>query len=120
MGAVLLSADLACASKVTAAAERSGRPMQTAMSEDSVCQKLAAGGVELVLMDLNTPGPDWKQLVPRLRAASPAPLTIVAFGPHVHETRLAAAGQAGCDLVLTRGQFHAQVDEILAKYAGGA
>jgi hypothetical protein len=30
---------------------------------------------------------------------------IVAFGSHVHEARLACAEQAGCDLVLSRGQF---------------
>jgi hypothetical protein len=38
---------------------------------------------------------------------------IIAFGSHVHEARLACAEQAGCDLVLSRGQFSARPAEYL-------
>jgi hypothetical protein len=38
---------------------------------------------------------------------------ILAFGSHVHEARLACAEQAGCDLVLTRGQFSARPADYL-------
>ncbi len=39
---------------------------------------------------------------------------IVAFGPHVHESRLAAATQAGCSPVLSRGQLTARLSDYLA------
>jgi len=38
---------------------------------------------------------------------------VVAFGPHVHEERLAAAREAGCDEVLSRGEFFARVNAIV-------
>jgi hypothetical protein len=34
----------------------------------------------------------------------------------VQEARLDAARQAGCDLVLTRGQFHARMSDVLSQY----
>ncbi len=50
------------------------------------------------------------------RETAPA---IIAFGPHVHENLLAAARAAGCDDVLSRGQFFGQLDAILRKPLGG-
>jgi hypothetical protein len=40
-------------------------------------------------------------------------LRVVAFGPHVHEERLAAARNAGCDEVVSRGEFFARLDAIV-------
>jgi CheY-like chemotaxis protein len=68
----------------------------------------------LVIIDLSTPGIDPADLVPRVRATVAGAVRIVAFGPHVHELKLAAARAAGCDDVVTRGQFHANLDRILA------
>jgi hypothetical protein len=39
---------------------------------------------------------------------------IIAFGSHVHESRLAEAEKVGCDLVLTRGQFSSNVAKYLS------
>jgi hypothetical protein len=44
-------------------------------------------------------------------------MAIVAYAPHVHEDRLRAATEAGCNEVLSRGQFDRQMDDILARYA---
>ena len=54
-------------------------------------------------------------LVARLPIAGATRL--VAFGPHVHKAKLAAAAAAGFGLVLSRGQFYAQMDELLKQYA---
>jgi hypothetical protein len=43
----------------------------------------------------------------------------MACAPHVHEQSLAAAVAAGCDAVITRGQFEARVDAQLAQLVGG-
>jgi hypothetical protein len=49
-----------------------------------------------------------------LRDLDNPPRKIVAFGPHVHEAKLAAARSAGCDEVISRGRFHAELIEIVA------
>ena len=49
----------------------------------------------------------------QLRADASHSVHVVAFGPHVHEERLAAAREAGCDVVVSRGKFFAELDAIL-------
>ena len=72
----------------------------------------------LVIVDLATPGFDVGvarraiEGVARIRVPA-----IVAFGPHVHEASLEAARAAGCDEVLSRGQFLSQADAIIARHA---
>jgi hypothetical protein len=39
---------------------------------------------------------------------------LIAFGPHVHEEKLAAARTAGFDLVISRGKFFSDVEAIIA------
>ena len=43
---------------------------------------------------------------------------MIAYGPHVDEAVLADAAEAGCDQVLTRGQFNKQYPELLQGAAG--
>src|SRR5687767_12099897 len=110
MAILLLTADLMCSSQLAAAAERAGLSLQTASSPASLVTLAAAAGDNVVLLDLSLPGLDPLHLVPQLRAAPHPPRAILAFGPHVHEARLAAAAQAGCDAVFSRGQFYAQAE----------
>jgi CheY-like chemotaxis protein len=117
MAAVLLTADLACSSKVAGAAVRTGRRVEIAMSVAALIEKGA--GAELVILDLMSPATDPIGLLPKLRALAPPPIIVMAFGPHVNEERLAAAREAGCDEVISRGQFHSRLDELLSKYVSG-
>jgi DNA-binding NarL/FixJ family response regulator len=113
---LLLTSDLVFASKVAAAATRQGVTLETALGPAALVDKLAASPARLVIVDLNTARLDLADLVPRVRATVPAP-AVLAFGPHVQEAMLAAAQKAGCDHVMSRGQFNAQMDAILARYA---
>ncbi len=113
MDVLLLSADLATSSTVSGAAARCGVSCETAWSVGDILEKAKALAPRLVVLDLSTPGVDAAVIVPQLRDLAAAPRRIVAFGPHVHETRLAAAREAGCDEVVSRGRFHADLDEIL-------
>ncbi|MEX2187289.1 MAG: hypothetical protein WD875_10860 [Pirellulales bacterium] len=113
MDVLLLSADLATSSTVSGAAARCGVACQTAWSVDEIVEKAIALAPRLVVLDLSTPRVDPATLVPQLRDLASPPQRIVAFGPHVHESRLAAAREAGCDEVVSRGRFHADLDEIL-------
>ena len=78
--------------------------------------KAQGQSLDLVIVDLSLPGLDLGELIAGLRALPNSPRTIVGFAPHVHEAALLAAQQAGCDVVMSRGQFNAQLDELLGHY----
>lgn len=68
----------------------------------------------LLIIDLGAPLNDIAAIVAHFKSKSPPP-RILAFGPHVHEERLAAAREAGCDEVVSRGQFFTQMDALVQK-----
>jgi CheY-like chemotaxis protein len=113
MPALLISSDLLVISKFQAAAMRQQIEAPTAASLDAGLSKWGEQAFDLVVLDLSLQGLDPAIAVKRLRALSASPRTIIAFGPHVHEERLAAARAAGCDRVLSRGQFDRSLDQIL-------
>ena len=115
--AVFLTGDLIFASKVQAAAGRTGNRLDVVMSAAALLERMQ-DGTRLVLVDLTAPGLDIGDLVPKVRAVQNPP-AVVAYAPHVHEQTLAAAVEAGCDEVLTRGQFNSQIDSILDRYLRG-
>lgn len=107
---VLITADLACVSAVTGAAARTGAELRTALGVGAVEEQLAGTPPpSLVLVDLSTPTLRIAELLPRLRAGAPR-ARVIAFGPHVHTGLLASAREAGCDLVVSRGELHARLD----------
>jgi len=120
---VLVSGDLVLGARVEGAARKCGLTMVTAAGH---APAVAACGDDcrLVLIDLRSPGLDVAALVDELRqqTANPVPanlvpanLVIVACGPHVHEMRLDEARQAGCDLVVTRGQLEREAEAIFQR-----
>jgi nitrogen regulatory protein P-II 1 len=73
---------------------------------ESLCQRLRAGDVRCVIVDLTLAGIDPGELAARLHADPGNDPELIAVGPHVHQARLDAARAAGWR-VLTRGQLHA-------------
>ena len=115
MPILLLTTDLMASSKLAAAAQRAGGTMATALSVQDLFQRLEEQPDAVVVLDLQTAGLNVAGLVPQLHERPVPPRAILAFGPHVHEAKLAAARQAGCTEVFSRGQFHAAADEVFAK-----
>ncbi len=114
MASVALISDLMMQSHVSGAATRAGTTVKIAGSGEALLAAIQADPPALVILDLSHPGLDPADLVPRIKQLAPT-AQIVAFGPHVHHARLAAAEAAGCNLVISRGQFHAQTEEILKR-----
>ncbi len=108
----MISTDLMAISKVSAAAGLAGLEVPSASANVAI-DKVAEIDAQLILIDLTTPITDIEFLVSQLRNRAPN-AKILAFGPHVHETKLAAAEAAGCDRVMPRGAFHKQLDTLLA------
>jgi DNA-binding response OmpR family regulator len=113
MRLILVSNDLMVVSRVQGAAIRAGGTVQAVLSVAIADESLRGEAAELVIVDLGSPMRDLETFVAKWKSESSTPPRIVAFGPHVHEVRLAAARAAGCDVVLSRGQFFAQVDALL-------
>jgi DNA-binding response OmpR family regulator len=113
MAVVLLTGDLAVMSRVEGAVVRAGQTMRAAGGAVRVVEHCVAEPVALVIVDLSTPSLDVAALIKLLRDDAGSGPRIVAFGPHVHEERLAAARLAGCDDVVSRGEFFARLDAIV-------
>ena len=79
--------------------------LHSAATIERTVELCEAQHVEAVLVDLGTPGLKPNDLAERLAPLATGRPAIVAFGPHVHEALLSAAREAGCDEVVSRGQF---------------
>ena len=110
-----LTNDLVFPSRLSGLAQRLGLRMETATTVKALLEKLATEPVVMVLLDLNLTEVDPTVIVPKLKTQAIPPRAIIAFGPHVHEEKLVAAKMAGCDIVLTRGQFDAQMENLLLR-----
>jgi DNA-binding NarL/FixJ family response regulator len=113
--AVFVSSDLMFTSRLQSAATEVGTSLQTIALASGLKSQLSPD-CQVVLIDLSMDNLDLPAAIATIRSAAPQART-VAFGAHVNESALAAAGDAGCDLVLSRGQFHKQYIELLRSAA---
>jgi DNA-binding NarL/FixJ family response regulator len=116
MAALALVSDLVVQSQLSAAGERAGVTVEFARSVDGLLERAQAAQPRLVVVDLSEALSDLPRWVATVKELAPQ-ASIVAFGPHVHRERLAEARDAGCDLVVSRGQFHAEMDSLLERFA---
>ena len=114
LGILLISGDLMAGSWLAGPAAQAGAKVDTAGGTAAALEMADRNAYRLAIIDLSTAGKDLAALVEGLRRANGS-IQILAYGPHVQEHLLGAARDAGCDRVLTRGQFHAQAAEIIAE-----
>ncbi|MEM9659694.1 MAG: hypothetical protein AAF961_15140 [Planctomycetota bacterium] len=112
MKCVLLSADLILASAAQGLAQRFNANVVVTGACPDAAARCADLAPRYLLIDLRLPGLDLESLVRAVRSANDT-TKIIACGPHVHQQRLAAAIAAGCDEVITRGQFEGRLAELL-------
>lgn len=117
MRIVLLSGDLMVISHVAGAARQGGFELQTASSAAQAEELCRGTAPAVLLVDLAVPSLDVAALLASVRASGTA-TKVIAFGPHVHEERLAVARAAGCDCVVSRGEFFRRLNALLP--GGGA
>ena len=113
MQAIFYTHDLMISSQATAAARSKDCDLQVIRSLEQVREQLSRGGLELAILDLESPGIDVPAVVNLLKSEADSP-RVVAFGPHVWTERLQAAEASGCDQVLSRGQLVGSLHEIFA------
>lgn len=111
--ALLLCGDLFFTSKVTGTAQAVGLRMDVRGAIPDQIPGPSAGGYRLVLIDLASPTISPAEVCARLSA--PDRPYVIAFGSHVATASLQAARDAGCDEVLPRSRFSAELATILRR-----
>lgn len=105
--------DLFFVGKITAAAQRTGVPVEFVRSEPELLQKTESPPA-MLLLDLNDARLNPVSLVARLKADPlRKDVRVIGFLSHVQTDLIRAADQAGCDLVLPRSVFSQQLDDLL-------
>ena len=99
-------------SRLVSAAKEHGIGISLVADQARLADDIAAD-CRLALIDLSLDRLNLPAAVSAIKADAPA-AQIVAYGPHVDEAALTDAKEAGCDVVLSRGQFNKQYSELLA------
>lgn len=113
MNIVLLTTDLMLGSSAQGIVDRAGVALAMAADAAEAVSACRSGQAAALVIDLRMPGLDLPVLVSNCRTASPG-AKIAAFGPHVHTLSLAAAAEAGCDDVFTRGEFDRRLAALVS------
>ncbi len=114
--ALLLCDDLLFSSSIQGHARHLGLDLRTARTPTDLVTLAQSCKPRLVLVDLHAPGLSIADMARALKEIStPA---IVAYGSHVQSEVLQQAREAGCDLVLPRSRFVADMPSQLAAWAG--
>ncbi len=107
---VLLTSDLFFSSKVTGTASQLGYEIRATADANSAADLCQDGPVQLLILDLATPGLQPDAIMSSLTGSKPK---VIAFGSHIDAVRLQAARDAGCDDVMPRSRFSAELPAIL-------
>lgn len=117
---LLLSSDLMITSQISAAAGDANAGLQILPNISAFEKALEASpSVDdqqqppLVILDMGTRNLDLTTVVAAIRGSLPNS-PIVAFGPHVNESMMRGAAEAGCDRVMSRGEFVANLSDIVS------
>ena len=113
---LLLSRDLIFTAKITGTARELGHRVLVAGNPALAAAMIDQWRPRVVLVDLTSGELASLPALTAYRKATGPGVPFVAFGPHVDATALEAARAAGCDEVLTRSKFSAELPGLLRRY----
>jgi CheY-like chemotaxis protein len=111
---VVLSDDLIFFSRITEAARACGLAVTRGRTPAEFLALVGQHTPGGVILDLHNPDLDLANLLTELRAACPTMPPVIAYGSHVQAEVLRQAREAGCDRVMPRSQFVAELDASIA------
>jgi CheY-like chemotaxis protein len=111
---LMITGDLVFSSRVTGVAETLGVRLQVEPAFNGSIESRSIHETAVLILDLSTPGLDVAAVMAAL--AEQARPVVIAYAAHVAKSRLEEARAAGCDEVLTRGQFASRVMETLERH----
>ncbi len=101
-------------STVSSVARTMDEPLKTASSVAAAGKLISSDQPRLLLIDLQTPALQVAEVASMLQTISgPDRPRIVAYAQHVNKALLEEATEAGFDQILTRGQMHGNVSDVL-------
>ena len=106
---VLISEDLMMSSTVSAAVRAEGGTFRFVKSVERAKVKLEGNECEVLLVDLQAADLDWESLAELVASVPRA----VAYAQHVNVDILRRGRELAFESVLTRGQLHAGVAEVV-------
>lgn len=114
--AIVLNRDLMFGSRIRGALVSLELAPRFVKNTDELAAALGSDAAEtaLVIIDMNGPI-DWQAVARAIRAASDPPPTL-AFGPHVDVESRRAAKAAGISRIVSNGQFHREMVDLIARY----
>lgn len=108
---LLITEDLMMSSTVSSAVRAGGGTFRFVKSVERAKVKLEGNDCELLLVDLQTPGLDFGELIAFLAEVNRS----VGYAQHVNVELLQHARTLPFDQVITRGQMHAGAAEIVGR-----
>ncbi len=104
--------DLMFSSKVTASAQ--GRPIEWLKRGTRVAEQVAATKPDVLLIDLAAPQLDAINAIRDIKSGDCKGTTVIGYVDHTRADVMDAARAAGCDQVLSKGEFARRLPELLA------
>lgn len=93
----------------------------TAVAPSQAVAKAGEGQFSSVIFDLNHRSGQAVEVIRSLKSrADSGALRVIAFASHVQTELIESARAAGCDRVLARSAFNAQLPQILQELAAGS
>jgi CheY-like chemotaxis protein len=115
-----LSRDLIFTTKITGTARELGHLVLSAGNSALAAEMIAEQSPKVVFVDLTAGDLVSVPALLAYRQASAPGTPFVAFGPHVETAAFEAAHAAGCDPVLPRSKFSAELPALIRRYFEGA
>ncbi len=117
---LLLSRDLIFTSKVTGTARELGRRVMVAGNQALALAMIEQWRPRVVFVDLAAGDLVAAPALLAYQTAAPPGTPFLAFGSHVDTAALDAARAAGCDPVMPRSKFSAELPALIGRYFEGA
>ena len=113
---LLLTRDLIFTSKITGTAHELGYRVQVAGNKESALLLIKRDQPRAILVDLTAGELTVADALKAYRKVASPRTAFLAFGPHVDVDLLKAARRVGCDLVMPRSEFTAQLPDLIRRY----
>ena len=117
---LLLSRDLIFTSKVTGTARALGYRVMTAGASALASSMIEQWRPRVVFVDLAAEDLVAPEALIAYQSIAEPGTTFLAFGSHVDTKALADAKAAGCDPVMPRSKFSAELPDLIRNYCGTA
>jgi len=103
--------DLMFSSKVTACAR--GKPIEWHKRGARVSEAVAASQPDVVLIDLAAPQLDALNAIREIKSGPGKGCMVIGYVDHTREDLIEAARAAGCDQVMSKGEFARRLPQLL-------